>query len=591
MNFMMFVVCLCLGIIYFVLNIYYVVKFVRKAPLGNEGTVMNKNNKIMYYVFNLSVGIFTILSSIGLTFMLKDGEALNGGEYASNIIGSYLFGTSVSFLITSFIIFYYRPDLEKRQRKLIRIILFASIPVIFIGLWLLTNAFADHITYPLFNAISFTKGLVRPDDKSDIGFNIKFYGILIVIGAAISYFISDHAFYKKYGKHGIIDTLLLVAFPAGIIGARIWYCTILEPGTNLFAIRDGGLAIQGGALGGIVVGVAFMLIFRKYVNIRWAMDVIIPTILIAQMIGRWGNFFNNEVHGMATEMSNWWFLPKIIANNMQYSSTTSSLVGTSQMYVPLFLIEGVTNTIGYFLIRYGVGHGLKRWKSGGDLAMCYVLWYGFTRLFLEPLRSSSYEYQNSITMAIFMIVAGFVGIILFHLYDYFSLGYKKSITHFIKKEFKKEERNSVKEKYLSLIDKNKKTSCEENVFIFYSLLLSDPIYKEDAKKILQKYINDYYFARKTFYLNRIDVRFFYRYETNKLLKENALNHLVESIDNTNKIDIVNPYKEMCKEAGYQDLSSLFVIGFLNSYQNVKHGKVSLLSALDSDTLTLEIACK
>ncbi len=583
MNSILFIIALCLGLIAYGVNLYFIITFIKKPPLGDETPKIDKKLRIILLSLNLGIGLLTIFSSLGLTKLLPEGQSLDAGEIVMLIFGSYLFGCAVTLLTSSFALYYYCPKLDEKQRKISRIVTFASIPFIIVGLWLLSDAFALHITYPLFNGISFTQGLIRPTSTGDLGFNVKFYGILIVFGAGVSYVISDHYFYKEFGKHGIIDTLLVVAFPAGIIGARVWYCTVLEPTTNLFAIREGGLAIQGGALGGIVVGVAFMLIFRRYVNVRWAMDVIVPTILIAQMIGRWGNFFNNEVHGLASEMSNWWFLPKMITHNMQYSSTTTSLAGTSQMYVPLFLIEGVTNTIGYFLIRYGVGRGLKRWTAHGDQAMLYVIWYGLTRYLLEPLRSSSYEYNNSWVMAIVMIAIGVLGIIVFHVIDIFWLKYKSSPTHFIRKELSKDK------KELLPLYKDELTKTDGNEAIALYLLLKAKY--EKPLDIFSKYMNNIYLNKKRYYLQRIDTKWLFLNCESKYLfkafKEKELNPEVS--DNTISFD--NYYKNLVKQYDVEEILPLFVESVSNSYLNMKHGEAKLLSSVSDDRIVLSLANK
>lgn len=581
MNYVLFIVALILGIAVFGANLYFIIKFIKRPPLGDAKPKIEGKLKYILLATNFGVGIFTILSSIGLTMMLPEGQFLDSGEMTMNVFGSYIFATSVSLLVSSFTLYYYLPNLEQRQKKTARIITFATIPFIIAGLWLLTDAFALHVQYPLINAISFTRGFVSSRTEGDLGFNIKFYGILIVLGAGLSYVIADHTFYKEFGKHGIIDTLLIVAFPAGIIGARIWYCTILEPGTNIFAIREGGLAIQGGALGGIVVGVAFMLIFRRYVNIRWAMDVIVPTILLAQMIGRWGNFFNNEVHGMAVNMSDWWFLPKMITHNMQYSSTTSSLAGSEQMYLPLFLIEGVTNTIGYFFIRYGVGKACKRWTSLGDLSMWYVIWYGVTRYLLEPLRSGSYEYNQSWIMSITMIVGGVVGIILFHLYDFIRLKVIKKPTHFIKKEYKdKDKKQLLIEQY-----KNNLANVNNQVVALYKTI-------KDLD-MMEKYLSNYYYQGNAFYLNRIDLPCLYKIES-KLIADTkakrALNPLAsEHVDNNEiVVSYDNDIKDICVKCDIEELIPIWVNSLTNPYKNARHINVSLTSNPTDERINLKI---
>ncbi|MFA5480996.1 MAG: prolipoprotein diacylglyceryl transferase [Bacilli bacterium] len=365
-------------------------------------------------------GLFALLAMLGL--ILDRAWSLSGGEYALALLGSLIFGLGFATFYTSFGLNFYKPTLKPAILKIIRALMYASIPVMIAFFILASEGIAGHLVYPLANRISLTEGFVFPFDYN-AKFAVTFYGILIVSGAVIVYFVSDHFFYKKFHRHGILDSTFYIAFPAGIIGARLWYTYILEferYGNDFLAVLqvwDGGLAIMGGAILGIIVGVSFLLIRRKYVNIRWAMDVIVPAILIAQAVGRWGNFFNIEVHGEQVAASSWNFLPSIIANNMVFSST-SGPADAGNIYVPLFLIESITNLAGYFVITYGVGKGLKKWLSLGDLAMGYLIWYGATRAIMEPLRDSAFDYDQSWYSSFILIGIGVLGIIAFHVYDY-----------------------------------------------------------------------------------------------------------------------------------------------------------------------------
>ncbi|HOC81006.1 MAG TPA: prolipoprotein diacylglyceryl transferase [Bacilli bacterium] len=363
---------------------------------------------------------FALLAMLGL--ILAQGWNLTGGEYALALIGSFVFVAGLSSLYASFGLVFYKPTLEPKILRISKIVMYVAIPVIIIFLALATEGIANHLSYPLVNRISLTEGFIDPFNRT-AHYAVAFYGILIVSGAVIVYFVSDHFFFKKFKRHGILDSTFYIAFPAGLVGARLWYCYILEFDTYandflaVLQVWDGGLAIMGGAILGIIAGVTFMLVRRKYVNIRWAMDVIVPAILIAQAIGRWGNFFNIEVHGLEVLASSWSFLPSIILNNMAFSSTDGP-AAAGNIYVPLFLIESITNLAGYFIITYGIGKGLRKWLSLGDLAMGYLIWYGATRAILEPLRSAEFEYGQSWISSFILIGAGVLGIIAFHVYDY-----------------------------------------------------------------------------------------------------------------------------------------------------------------------------
>lgn len=420
-NIALLIIGLILGVACLAASIYFSIKFIKSHRLGGTEPSIDKKTGLTILIPVLLQGVFTILSSIGLVVFNNWNPC--PGDYAMLVIGSYLMGSGFASLTISFILYYYRPDLVKNQRKFIRIILFLSIPVFILSVYLLTQGVADSLLYPLANSISFSTGFGFPDGK-DYGFTIAFYGIIMVFGAMISYFVCDHYFYKKYKKHGILETLLLVAFPAGLIGGRLWYCFVLEPEVFLndigkvFDVRSGGMAIMGGALFGIVFGALFMLRFRKYVNIRYAADIIVPTILIAQFIGRFGNFFNQEVYGGAVAYESISWLPRIIVNNMYING---------QYRLPLFLIEGIINIGGYFIIRYAIGKGLRKYLALGDLCFTYVMWYGLTRVLLEPLRegftlnlgsSEAFGYLQSWITAFVMVAVGILGIVGCHLYDY-----------------------------------------------------------------------------------------------------------------------------------------------------------------------------
>ena len=388
--------------------VYRVQKFCKSHVPGVEHPKVEGNEKIWLLGLVLAQGLFTIISSYGI--MGVNGWTLSAGENVMLIFGSYIFGSAFALGLSSFILYYWRPDFDEKQRKISRILTFVAIPLLVGGLILFTEGFAHHIPLgeALPNGISFTEGLVRPGEGT--GFTIKFYGILIVCGALFPLAITDHMFYKKYGAHNLADSLFIFAFLMGVVGARLWFCLVLEPEwylahpADILKITNGGMAIQGGALLGIIAGVSFVLIFRKYIDIRYAMDVAIPTILIAQCVGRWGNFFNQEVYGAALGTDALGFLPTIIRNNMFING---------EYRVPLFLIEGAINLAGYFIIRYVCGKALKCHTGLGYQASLYLVWYGLVRVIMEPLRNSSFEYNQSYITAFVMIGAGVALFVMF----------------------------------------------------------------------------------------------------------------------------------------------------------------------------------
>ncbi|MFA6829394.1 MAG: prolipoprotein diacylglyceryl transferase [Bacilli bacterium] len=270
---------------------------------------------------------------------------------------------------------------------------------------------------------------------------IKFYGIIIVLGACLALFLSNYRAHKDGYDWHFFDTVFLVAFPLGIVGARLWYLIATWPecaptSTKWYApiaIWDGGLAIQGGIILGVLAGAIFIFTRRKGTSLLRAIDFAIPTVLIAQAIGRWGNFFNQEVFGHAVSPEAWNFLPSFITNNMQNGSM-SMLSGVSlpqgAIAAPLFLVEGIVNLMFFFIIGHILPSVLGKHYKNGDTSFAYFIAYGVTRLILEPLRNPlfimgvtsssdlSRSHFNSLIMAIVFIVFGVVTILGNHVIRY-----------------------------------------------------------------------------------------------------------------------------------------------------------------------------
>ena len=381
-------------------GIYDAVKVIK-----NPSPKTNNYSSIVKKLAIIDAGNAVAFTLCLVFFVLFKDFSLTGGEWVELILGGLIFGFSIAGFIHAFMIHYYCKEIAQKLDKGLFASVIAGVFLVLIGLILFTNSFADYLKYPLPNGISFSKGLVDPSMSGSP--NIAWYAICILSGAILVYFICDHRLYQEYGKHGIAESTFLIAFPAGIVGARIGYVigewnhgphSFAERVANgewwaPFAIWEGGLTIISGALMGIIVGVLWYIWRNKKYSIWVAVDIIVPTILIAQGIGRWGNFFNCEVHGFQANELAWSWLPKIVYNNAHYSES-HGFASNGNIWVPLFFVEFVSNFIGYFVIRFVVGEGLKKYRDLGDLAFLYIFWYGLTRVVMEPLRDSSYNMGN-----------------------------------------------------------------------------------------------------------------------------------------------------------------------------------------------------
>ena len=222
-------------------------------------------------------------------------------------------------------------------------------------------------------------------------FKIMWYGVVIALGMlmAIAY-ASYRCKYEKIKVDDLIDIAIFAIF-FGVIGARLYY-VIFSPHQfkslwDILNLRNGGLAIYGGVIAGALT-VAVVCIIKK-ISWRKLFDVAAPGVMIAQAMGRWGNFFNGEAFGsLVTEDHPLYFLRMgLISNN------TAAEFGNWQMnYVhPTFLYESLWNVIGFVIINLLY----KKKKFDGQIALYYFAWYGFGRMFIEGLRTDALFIGNT----------------------------------------------------------------------------------------------------------------------------------------------------------------------------------------------------
>ena len=387
------------------------------------------------------VGIGGLITNIG--YAVAGSWNIDGWHMAMSLIGGFAFYACLALFLITFYLRYWRTDLSEDNKKYIGIMMVISPLVAVMAFLLAGEGMAPYLTYPLIKGFSIGSTgffFTRPGDGLSGGLNIQWYGVLIVSGAILAYKISDHNFYKKFGKHGILDTAFLIAFPAGILGARIWYVVgnwnvpnfVSELGGEysfsdlmgtaywwkIFALWEGGLTILGGAVGGIAVGAIYFYFNRKYADLRFAFDAVVPNILLAQAIGRFGNFFNREVYGSVSDMSAWPLVPTWVRYNMAEWFSNGS-PATSNMYAPMFLVEAVLNVIGFFVITQLLARVWKKGRALGDCLGLYLIWYGVVRIVMEPMRDPDFNMGTdgmwSVWNALAYIIMGVVAVGAMHL--------------------------------------------------------------------------------------------------------------------------------------------------------------------------------
>ncbi len=231
---------------------------------------------------------------------------------------------------------------------------------------------------------------------------ITWYSICILTGIIIAGIIICKEAKKHNIKVDFVTNLVFWCVIYGLLGARIYYVVFnldyyLTSPLEIIKVWNGGLAIHGGLIAGFIT---LVLYCRKYkVNILKMTDIAVPGLILAQGLGRWGNFFNSEAHGgiVTRAFLEKLHLPNFIIEGMHIGG---------HYYHPTFLYESVFCIIG-FLILFGF-RKLKGTKLGNTTAL-YLIWYGFIRYFIESLRTDSLM-LGSLKMAqmvsIFMIVIG-----------------------------------------------------------------------------------------------------------------------------------------------------------------------------------------
>jgi len=177
--------------------------------------------------------------------------------------------------------------------------------------------------------------------------------------------------------------LALIVLPCAVVGARLYYCIFSDYNytfSELFNIKQGGLAIYGGVIGGVIGILIFCLIKKNFKLIIDLFDICVPCLILGQAMGRWGNFFNQEAYGnLVTNSKLQWFPYAVFIEAEQ------------AWYQATFFYESLWNLIGLVLLLIVYNKS----KEKGTTTGFYLVWYGIGRTLIEGLRSDSLFVGNS----------------------------------------------------------------------------------------------------------------------------------------------------------------------------------------------------
>ena len=254
---------------------------------------------------------------------------------------------------------------------------------------------------------------------------IYYYGLVLSFGALIGFYCSYFIAKKYYPTinadilYDIVPFLIVI----GLISARLYYCLLnidyyTSHAGEILNFRQGGLSIHGGIIGGFI-GLYIIAKLKKCSVIKLA-DILAYGLILAQSIGRCGNFFNNEAYGLPTDK----FIAVYIPEHARIPG-----YGSFQYFHPTFLYESICNLL-IFIILCFITKKFKN-KFDGLIFSLYLIFYSIARFFIENLRTDCIKDLGILhfpqIMSIIMLLIGLISIFVF--------AYKKQIINVFQKKF------------------------------------------------------------------------------------------------------------------------------------------------------------
>lgn len=236
------------------------------------------------------------------------------------------------------------------------------------------------------------------------GLNIAWYGVIIASGMVLGVLLAmARATRRGYHTDVVLD-LVLLAIPLAIIGARLYYVAFewknyADNLVKIFAVNEGGLAIYGGVIGGIIA--ALILSKAKKFPLLTLLDLAVPSLILGQAIGRWGNFVNQEAFGAL-----------VVNPNLQFFPLAVYIQSLGEWHQATFFYESFWNSI-LFIITLLIG---RKQPKDGTLLATYFIGYGIGRMVIEGLRTDSLYLFGTIrvsqALSAALVVVGIVLLVL-----------------------------------------------------------------------------------------------------------------------------------------------------------------------------------
>lgn len=248
-------------------------------------------------------------------------------------------------------------------------------------------------------------GYLNPIAFEFLGRQVHWYGIIISLTIFSVYYLAEFESRKRGLEKDTLLDFILIAIPFAFIFARLYYVIFRWDyysvnKSEIIAIWDGGIAIYGGLLGGLIYLVYFAK--KRKLSVIKLLDILSPSLLLGQALGRWGNFFNHEAYGavVTRKYLEDQFLPEFIINNMyidgEYRQAT-------------FLYESLWCLVSFFILIV-----IRKYLYQGEVFATYMLLYGTERFIVEGMRADSLYigyFRVSQLVSIVLIICAIVYII------------------------------------------------------------------------------------------------------------------------------------------------------------------------------------
>jgi phosphatidylglycerol:prolipoprotein diacylglycerol transferase len=244
---------------------------------------------------------------------------------------------------------------------------------------------------------------------------IGWYGLCYAIGLAVAYVVLIRLARAAGEDPDIAGNGIIIVSIAALIGGRLyhvidqWALYANDP-LKIILPPYSGLGVYGGIVTGTLA--AWWYARRRGVSfVRWA-DIVAPALFVMQAIGRWGNYFNQELYGPPTDAP--WGIPIDCAHRLAVYAC--DVLPETTRFHALFLYESISGLIGAAVLVF-LGYRLRSWLRPGDLLLVFFIWYGVTRFALETLREDNWTFFGVPTaqlVSLAFIAIGVVGLVLRH---------------------------------------------------------------------------------------------------------------------------------------------------------------------------------